>query len=232
MSTPRGFQQNGKSWYCNITQPQEVFCNFVVDSTNGNGLGVSSVKSNGYVEAVFMHTSATPGTIGSITNPNPPAGYAYVIFKNGFRKYLGGFSGQIVPLVSTTTTSTTANSPYVITSLGTTTLAQWQAKGLPMGFIPTVGQAFVATATGAIGGTGTVGLPGVPTASTVSVVGDPNAQISNTNIYQYGGARLLVQFTGATSSSVTTPIAIAPSDGTVAAFSFIFDASTVSIDGL
>ena len=153
MSVARGFGLNGKSYYTNVVKPCDVNVNFVVDHTNGNGLGVRSVKSNGYVEAVFMNTTATPGVIAGITNPNPAAGYAMVIFKNNFNIYLGGFSGQITPLTSTSTTSVTTGSVYVITTLGTTTLAQWQAAGLPQGLTPTVGQAFVAIKTGSIGGT-------------------------------------------------------------------------------
>lgn len=194
MSVPRGFGLNGKSLYTNVAMPKEVWCNFIVDSTNGNGLGVRSLKSNGYVESVFMHTSSTPGVVGNITNPNPPSGYALVRFKNNFNYYLGGFSGQIVPTTSNSTTSVTAGSVYVITTLGTTTLAQWLAVGLMPGFAPTVGQSFVATATQAIGGTGTVGLPGVLVAPQISVVGDPNQLLNNSNISTYAGAQILVQF--------------------------------------
>ena len=93
MSYARGFGLNGKSLYTNVAMPKEVWLNFIVDAANGNGLGVRSLKSNGYVEYVFMHTSATPGSQKGHLNPNPPAGYALVCFKNNFNKYLGGFDG-------------------------------------------------------------------------------------------------------------------------------------------
>lgn len=232
MSVARGFGLNGKSIYMNITKPIFVFCNFIVDSTNGNGYGVRSVKSNGYIESVFMNTSATPGKIGGYTNPNPIAGYAQVRFKNNFNYYLGGFSGWAAPLGSTSTTSVTATHVYAITSLGTTTLAQWQAVGLPQGFIPTVGQAFVATASQAIGGTGTVGVSGVPTTQILSVVGDPTQTLNNSNIATNAGANLLVEFFAATNSSTTTFVAAAPANNTVVALEFCFDGSSVTIDGL
>lgn len=232
MSVARGFGLNGKSLYTNVTKPMEVYCNFVVDSTNGNGLGIRSLKSNGYLQSVFMHTSATPGVVAGVTNPNPSVGYALVTFQNNFNYYLGGFSGEIVPLASTNLTSTVNHSPYVITSVGTTTLAQWQAKGLPQGFTPAVGQAFIATATGALGGTGTIGAPGVPTTLVISAVGDPNTTIANANIAQNGGAQVLLQFSAPTSSSVTTLLPAAPADGAVVGLSFQFDGSTVTIDGI
>lgn len=228
MSQARGFGLNGKSLYTNVVKPMEVNLNFVVDSTNGNGLGVRSVKSNGYVESVFMHTSATP----LLGNPNPITGYCLVTFKNNFNYYLGGFSGQVIPLTSTSTTSTTATHAYVITSLGTTTLAQWQAAGLRAGLTPTVGMAFVAIATGALGGTGTVGLPGVPLANSVSVVGDPNSTLNNSSIASNAGAQILLQFAKPTDASTTTLVAASPADGTTVGMTFKFDGSSVTIDGL
>ena len=232
MSIPRGFGINGKSFYTNIAQPIDVNLNFVVDSTNGNGLGIRSLKSNGYVESVFMNTSATPGKVGNITNPNPAAGYAIVRFKNNFNKYIGGFSGIILPTSGSTLTSVTAGSPYVITALGTATTAQWVAVGFPVGMTPAVGAAFVASATGTIGGSASVKAPGISQISDISVVGDPNLTIANSNVAFYAGAQVLVQFYGATSSSVTTQIAVAPSNESIVGMTFRFDGSSVTVDGL
>lgn len=232
MSVARGFGLNGKSVYMNVTKPIFVFCNFIVDATNGNGMGIRSLKSNGYIESIFMNTSATPAVVNGYTNPNPAAGYAQVRFKNNFNYYLGGFSGWAAPLGSTSTTSVTQHDIYAITSLGTTTLAQWQAVGLPQGFIPTVGQAFVATATQAIGGTGTVGVAGVPTTQLLSIVGDPNQTLNNSNIATNAGAVVMVEFFAATNSSTTTLVAAAPTNNTVVGMTFCFDGSSVTIDGI
>lgn len=232
MSVARGFGLNGQATYVNVTKPMVVWCNFIVDSTNGNGLGERSLKSNGYIESVFMHTTQTPGVVNGVTNPNPLVGYALVTFKNNFVYYLGGTAGFVPPLASTNLTSTTNHTPYVITSLGSTTLAQWQAAGLPFGFTPTVGQAFVAKATGAIGGSGTVGAPGVPTTQVVTVVGDPNTTLNNANIATNAGAQILVELFAATNSSTTTLVPASPADGTVVGLVFNFDGSTVTIDGI
>ncbi len=229
MSVSRGFGLNGKSLYTNIAKPQVVWCNFVVDSANGNGLGIRSLKSNGYLENVFMHTSATPGVNNGHTNPNPQSGFAFIQFKNNFNYYLGGFTGQIVPLTSTSTTSLTAGHVYVITSLGTSTVANWQTAGLTAGLTPAVGQTFISAITGSITGSGTVGLPGVPSVQAVTVVGDPNLSIANANISTNSGAIVVVQFSAATNSSTTTLVAAAPADGTVISMQFCFDGSTVSI---
>lgn len=232
MSVARGFGLNGTKYYTNIAKPTHVNFTFTVNAANSAGLGVTSVKSNGYVEHVFMHTSATPGSVAGFLNPNPPVGYAFIRFKNNFNIYLNNDITQNPPLVSTATTSVTANGVYAITSLGTATLAQWQAKGLQPGLTPTVGQAFVATATGTIGGGATVGLPGQLTASNAVVVGDPNQSLANLNIASNAGAIVIVQFSGPTSAGVTTMIPTNPADGTMISMRFSFDASTVTIDGL
>lgn len=231
MSQARG-GQNAGHYYSNITKPYLLNLNFAVDSTNGNGLGIRSLKSNGWCRNVFMHTSATPGMGDGFTNPNPAVGYALIQFKQNFNYYLGGFTGFVSPSTGSTLTSTTQHNAYVIASLGTTTLAQWVAAGLPPGITPNVGASFIAIATGSIGGTGTVIAAGVSGITSVEVVGDPNQSIANSNIASNGGAWVLVQFLGATSSSVTTLVAAAPANNSVVGMSFLFDGSSVSIDGL
>lgn len=236
MSQPRGFGLNGKSIYENIAKPMVVNLNFVVDSTNANGLGIRSLKSNGYVRNVFMHTTQTPGANDGYTNPNPAAGYVLVQFKNNFNYYIGGFSGFVSPTINATTSTVsglTIGNPYVITVLGTTTLAEWQTIGLPQGLTPTVGQSFIAIATGAGGShTGKVGTPSVSGITSIEVVGDANQSIANSQISQNGGAWVLLQTLSATSGSVTTSIATAPADGSILSMCFRFDGSSVTIDGI
>lgn len=229
MSVARGFGLNGFKTSENVTYPSVLTVNFVVDSANGNGIGVRQIKSNGYVDNVFMHTSSTPGSYNGHLNPNPAVGYAMVRFKNNFNYYLGGFSGVINNLASSNLTSTTAGSVYVITSLGTTTLAQWLAAGLPQGLVPAVGQPFVAIASGSIGGTGTVGAPGVPLVNNIAVVGDPNSMISNSNLAQNGGAIVMLQFSKPTDASTTTLTAANPADGSIVGLCFRFDRGSVQI---
>lgn len=212
MSVARGFGLNGRSFYTNVAKPMEVNLNFVVDSTNGNGLGVRSIKSNGYVESVKM-TSC----------------FCWVTFKNNFNRYLGGFSGQVSPLSGTNvpigSTSLVVGHAYVIVYVGTSTAADWKAVGLPDGFTPTVGQAFVASKTGNGAGSGQVQAPLVSGSNSVEVVGDPNTTINNYNVAANAGARVLLQF-------LLNGAAAAPADGSVVGMTFKFDGSTVSIDGI
>lgn len=214
---------NAGHFYTNIAKPIDINLNWIVDATNGNGLGVRSVKSNGYVKNVFMHTSAPLTGSG---NPNPAVGYAIIQLQGNFNRYIGGFAGAQAPLTSTSTTSLTQGNPYVITSLGTTTTAQWQTAGLPAGFTPAVGSAFIAAATASLSGTGTVGVPAASTVLSVQVVGDPNQEISNSNSAANGGMQLLVSFIGDADTLVT------PSNNTVIGMTIRVDGSSVQVDGL
>ncbi len=205
MATPRGYGLNGQALYTNVTKPMSTWVNFTVTPTNG--LGVTSVKSNGYANYVFMHTSTTPTASNGITNPNPANGYAMVGLKNNFNKFLGLRWEIDAPATSTSTASTVIGSVYTITLVGTTTAAQWHAVGLPAWLTPAVGQSFVATATQAIGGTGTVGVPGLANIGQVSVVGNPDQTIASSNIATYGGAYLILQFGALTASgTISAPV--------------------------
>lgn len=152
--------------------PVLLDCNFIVDSTNGNGLGIRSLKGPG-IANVFMNTSSTPAT----GNPNPAPGVILLELQDTYFKYFGGFSGQVSP-VSTSSTSTTANAAQVITVLGTATLAQWQAVGFPIGNTPAVGAAFIPTSSAVIGGSAQVASTVASGIDHIEVVGDPNQTIN------------------------------------------------------
>lgn len=119
MGNPLG--NNGGRFYSPLVRPVLVECNFVVDSSNGNGLGIRSLKGE-LVRNVFMHTSATPGVNRGYTNPNPLAGYALIQLDENYGRYCGGFSGFVSPLsgsnLAINGTALTAHTPYVISSVG------------------------------------------------------------------------------------------------------------------
>lgn len=220
---------NAGHFYTNLAKPIDLNLNFIVDVANGNGLGVRSVKSNGYVKNVFMHTSAVLAGSG---NPNPAVGYAVIQLAGNFNRYIGGFSGQIAALASSNLTSTTAGNPYVITSIGSTTLAQFQAAGFPKGMAPAVGASFIAIATGSLGGSGTLGAPAISPILNLQIVGDPSLTLSNSNSAANGGGQIIVAFVGATSVSNPTPIVVTPADNTIVGMTIRVDGSSVNVDGL
>lgn len=199
MTVVRGFGLNGKSYYTNVAKPSDVNLQFTVTPTNG--LGVTSLKSNGYVRNVFMHTSTTPAANDGYTNPNPANGFALVQFTNNFNYYLNGFAQFVAPTtgsIKIDNSALTAGTAYVITTLGDSTTDQWQAVGLPAGITPAVGVSFIATAVGAGANTSTsrVSTPTTSGIVGVEVVGTPNTMLASSNIAQNGGAWLLLQFMG------------------------------------
>ncbi len=196
MTTARGFGLNGKSYYTNVTKPMEIAMAFTVTPTNG--LGVTSLKSNGYVNNVFMHTSTTPTANNGFTNPNPAAGYAVVQLKQNFNKYLG-LKWSFQPPTATSTkiddSALTAGLVYVITVVGDSTDAVWHAVGVPAGITPAVGVSFVALTVGAGAGTSTsrVQVPGSSSIFTAEIVGNSNVN-TKSNIATNAGQELIVQF--------------------------------------
>jgi hypothetical protein len=114
---------------------------------------------------------------------------------------------------------------YVIVSLGTATLAQWQAKGLPVGVTPAIGAEFVATATGAIGGSGAVQQPSVSGITSFEGVGDAN-QMNAINPASPSTQGMYIMVQALSPSGPTAPV-----DGTVIAMDFYLSNSSVQVDG-
>lgn len=117
-----------------------------------------------------------------------------------------------------------------------TSLQDWQGVGLPKGIIPAVGATFIATATGYTTGgasTGTVKAIGVSGISNVELLNDPNLTLSPV---PQGGSRnsggwAMFQMVGATSSSVTTLIPVAPTALTIINLALYLECSSVVISG-
>ncbi len=171
MSVARGFGLNGKSFYTNVTKPMQVNLAFTVTPTNS--LGVTSLKSNGYVNNVFMHTSTTPGSNNGYLNPNPLAGYALIQLKQNFNKFLGmqySFQTPTATDKKIDNAELSLGQVYVITVLGNATAAQWTAVGVPAGVTPAVGVSFTALATGSGSGNSSTSRMQLPTSSAIELV--------------------------------------------------------------
>lgn len=142
---------NRGHFYCPHVTPVLVDCAFTVAPADTAGLGITALRGQG-VANVFMHTSATPGRgSNGYLNPNPANGLIMVQLSDNFSK-LYQFESSYHATNSTATTSSVANVINVITVLGTATLAQWRAVGLPPGIVPAVGVSFIATTAAVIGG--------------------------------------------------------------------------------
>jgi len=229
---------NGKSIYIPHVKPVLIDCNFVVDSANGNGLGIRSLKGP-MIQNVFMHTSSTPGAGNTnpaspnvaVINPNPASGTIVVQFQDNFNRSLSGGDSKVSPLSGSpllvASAGLTAGVAYTIVSVGTTTAAAWHALGLPAGVAPAVGASFIAAATSALG-TGAVEITASAGSgiSSIETVGDPNLSIApNPSVSQGFGAQMILQcrnYSGAIA---------APADNSVISLFFYLNDSSVIVQG-
>lgn len=224
------------------TKPVLVSCNFIVDAANGNGLGIRSLKGP-LVQNVFMHTSSTPGPGNSnqatpnvvITNPNPASGYIVIQLQDNYNRSLCGFNAIVSPVSGSSllvaSAGLTVGLPYIITTLGTTSTAQWNALGVPLGVTPAIGVSFVAAATSATG-TGAVMVPATAGSGifTFETVGDPNLSIApNPNANQGFGAQMIIRCMK--DSAGDAPVIGTPADNTVISLSFLLSDSSVKVSG-
>jgi hypothetical protein len=274
-------------------KPVLLDCNFIVDPTNGNGLGIRSLKGPG-IANVFMHTSASfvgdthsttvidgisdtsnlvvgmpisgsgiaAGTVilsitsstaivinpaatataaavtisyAGVGSPNPASGLILVQFQDNFNRYLLGNSGVVSPLSGTPISISgsgvmTVGRAYVVTSVGTSTQANWAAMGLPSGVIPAVGETFIAKATGSGTGTGVVQAAIPSGVGSIELVGDANTTLGA----NYNGAAILGGSAGSymilqclgTSFTLAAPVA-----GTTIGLSFYLSNSYITVQG-
>lgn len=210
---------NGKSIYIPHVKPCLIDCNFVVDSANGNGFGVRSLKGS-YIYRLYMHTSSTPAA-GS---PNPAAGYIVAVMSDNYNAYLGGFSGQVAALSGSNITSgLSVGAAYVITSLGATTSAQFVTAGVPASITPAVGVSFIAAATSIAGG---ATVQATATAGSgidhIEVVGDPNLMNSNLGSASPGGKTIIM-------ACYHNGVLTAPTDGSVLSLAFYMNDSSTPV---
>lgn len=224
---------NGGRIYIPQVKPVLLNCSFVVDSTNANGLGIRSLKGPG-ISNVYMHTSAAPAA----GNPNPSSGLIVVQLAQNFQRYLGGFGGTVSPVtggnIVVSGGTLVQGDAYIITSLGTTTQADWEAAGLTAGYTAAVGAPFICSAAGAAGtglGTGTVKAVGVSGVYNVEVVGNTNLTIGGQLVSGPVGAQIIFQVLGPTSNIDPTPILKAPADGSVIGLSFYLSDSSITVNG-
>lgn len=221
----RNWASGGKI-YSMHTMPVLLDCNFVIDSTNGNGLGIRSLKGPA-ISAVYMHTSSTPAA-GS---PNPASGTIVVQLADNYNRSLSGAFSIVSPASGASllvaSAGLTVGVAYIITILGTTTTAAWHALGVPAGVAPAVGVSFIAAATSALG-TGAVQITAAAGAGICSIetVGDPNLSIAPDPTANQGyGAQIILQcrdYAGAIA---------APANGSVISLQFLLSNSSVQVQG-
>lgn len=224
----RNWASGGKIYSMHVS-PVLLDANFVVDSANGNGLGIRQLKGPA-IANVYMHTSASPAP-GS---PNPAPGTIVVQMADNYNRSFSGFDAVVSPVSGSAlqidNSALTAGAAYIITSLNPADIAAFHALGVPAGVTPAVGVSFIASSVGAGPGTSTSRVM-APAAlgsgfCSIETVGDPNLSIApNPNVNQGYGASFILQcrdYQGAI---------VAPTDGSVISIAFYLSNSSIIVQG-
>jgi len=224
----RNYASGGKIYSMHV-KPVLLDCNFVIDSTNGNGLGIRNLKGP-MIQNVYMNTSASPAA----GNPNPAAGIIVVQLQDNFNRSFSGFNAIVSPVSGSAlkidNSALTQGSAYIITTLGDATPAQWAALGLPAGVTPAAGASFVAASVGAGSNSSSSRVMATAAAgsaiSSIETVGDPNLSIAPIPSANQGfGAQIILQcrnYSGAVA---------APADGSVISLAFYLSDSSIIVQG-
>ena len=184
-------------YYTGHNYPVQLDCQFTVDNTNA--AGISSLTGAG-IKNVYMNAGSP-----SSSNPNPAAGFAIIQLQDNFHGYYFGGAQIQSPLSGAEISisgvgALTVGQVYVITTVGTSTAANWRSMGLPAGIVPAVGVAFVASATGSGTGTGKVKINAAAGSGIVAVdvVGDPSVSIvaNSSNVPGVNGSYMILRFLG------------------------------------
>lgn len=163
---------------------------FTVLATNAAGVtGFAGAQAGGFgkpnsavvtfgngIKQVFGKSSS-PGTGNNCANAN-----FQVQLQDNYSAFLGWDYSIIAPLTTSGATSISAGlskgTVYQIVAVGTSTAANWQAVGLPLGYTPAAGQNFMASTNSAGTGTGTVKPFVNPTIYQLTLAGDPNPMLN------------------------------------------------------
>lgn len=207
-------------------RPIEIDCQFVVARADSAGNGLTGLIGPG-IKAVYMHTSATP----SAGNPNPADGSIVVQFQDTYKVLFVADQALASPnsgtgiVITSAGAHIVAGTPYVITVVGTSTLADWQAIGLPQGQTPAIGMAFIGSSTtGSGSGSGQVQIAKSTGTGITNIeqVGLPSSSLSST---VYSSAPYAV-FQCMKNSAKTQP-----ADGTVISMRFLLTDSSILNQG-
>lgn len=204
------------------TQGAPVKIVFTVTSASATA---GSVWTDGNGHLYTVTTTLSAGTTLVTSGIGAPIG--------GVLTYVSGSGATTAISYSTAVAGLATGFTFALTT-SDTMLGDWNAVGLPKGLVPTVGQSFIATATGAGASTGTVSAFGNSGIVEMEVLGNPTLSLApgpqggSPNV----GGWVLVQILGSTSSSVTTLIPIAPPATTAIRFCFYVDTRISPSNGI
>lgn len=223
----RNWASGGKIYSMHV-KPVRVDCKFTVASSNLSGItGLRGPT----VQAVYMHSTNTPAAGPGGAN-GPASGTIVVQLQDAYQQLLS-FNAQMTSPssgsdVKIDNSALTAGVAYTITTLGNSTVAAWQAVGVPAGITPAVGVSFIAANAGTSANTSTSRVQATATAGSgidhIEMVPASSGDISpNPQAAQGFGAQFILQcYSGGTKT--------APADGTVIHLELYLSDSSVIVN--
>lgn len=174
-----------------------------------------------------MSVTGSSGALGATANPGKgiqsitrlAAGIYQLQLQDNYASYLDA-SFSIESFGQGSAVAATALSPntvYAITSLGTTTQAQWVTAGVPSGITAAVGVVFKCAATSS--GTGAGKAVAAANLYNIQVVGNPNLMLSKQPFQANSGGYVtfacIAPLTAGTAAADATPTITDPAAGTI-----------------
>lgn len=203
--------KDGGFYDAKIKQLNVHFTVLSTQTTNVLNYKVSNVEGNGIANVALVGT-----------------GVYQITLADNYIKYLG-LSYEIQDVIGTPVAIASLSNgvPYVISTVGTSALADWQLAGLGIGITPAVGVAFNAvTAASGSGGNG-FAAPQTPSGIAITTFGVPDGTINpaqpNASVPYF-----MIQCLNDTNSSTTTKVATTPPDNTSIRLRLLFRDSTVT----
>lgn len=220
----RNWASGGKTYTMHVS-PVLIDLNFTVDSTAQDG--ITDLKGPAVSEVLMHSDHATP----SMTIAD---GTILIKLQDNYNRVFNAVTGQIVSPTSGSdvkidNSALTPGRAYVITTVGNSTTAQWQAVGLPQGITPAEGVAFIATAVGAGANTSTSRVQTTDTSGSnpiaiLELAGDPSLTCSpNPSANQ--GAYLIMQ------ARDTNGALVAIEDGSKVSVQIYLSNSSITVQG-
>lgn len=196
------------------SQPVPIWFTISTGSATAGSIWTDG-SGNLYTVSATISSATLLKTTG-VQSPTPAAGVL---------TYVSG-SGSTTALTYSSAVAGLATGFTFALTVSDTNNQDWHSVGLPYGVSPAVGASFVAVATGAGGSTGEVIAAGISGITSMEVIGDPNLSLAPHPAGPSAevGGWILVQMLAPTSSSVTTLVPTAPTDGSTCGMCFYVDA--------
>lgn len=188
---------------------------------------------------VLLDLNVDIGASGAVSNLKGPyvesvtrlgTGAYQIKMRDNYNRFYSMLSAQSVAVTGANiniSSGLTLGQAYIITALGTSTTANFQALGLPEGVEAAVGVGFVASTASAGTGTGTVKAVAASNITAIQLVGNQQLTMAPSD----KGAIILIQCFGPTGAGDTTLIPADPANGSMLFLQFMLSNSSVLIGG-